>query len=61
MIKSIGEDGQPLVEYQQKNYTDVSPEHFEIAVEAMSDVIKHGTGMRANLPDIEVCGKNWNR
>lgn len=57
MIKSIGEDGQPLVQYQEKNYTDVSPEHFEIAVEAMSDVIKHGTGMRANLPDIEVCGK----
>ncbi len=57
MIKSIGEDGQSLAQYQEKNYTDVSPEHFEIAVEAMSDVIKHGTGMRARLPDIEVCGK----
>ncbi|MEM8965933.1 MAG: penicillin-binding transpeptidase domain-containing protein [Bacteroidota bacterium] len=57
MIKSIGEDGQPLAQYQEKNYTDVSPEHFEVAVEAMSDVIKRGTGMRANLPDIEVCGK----
>ncbi|WKN44490.1 penicillin-binding protein 2 [Tunicatimonas pelagia] len=57
MIKSIGEDGQSLAQYQEKNYTDVSPEYFEIAVEAMSDVIKSGTGMRANLPDIEVCGK----
>lgn len=57
LIKSIGEDGQPLHEYTEKHYTNVSSEHFEIAVEAMSDVIKHGTGMRANLPDIEVCGK----
>ncbi|MEM6840747.1 MAG: penicillin-binding protein 2 [Bacteroidota bacterium] len=57
LIKSIGEDGQPLVRYREKNYTKISPEHFEIAVEAMSDVIKRGTGMRANLPDIEVCGK----
>ncbi|MGB3587592.1 MAG: penicillin-binding transpeptidase domain-containing protein, partial [Tunicatimonas sp.] len=57
MIKSIGEDGQPLAQYQEKNYTKVSSEHFEIAVEAMSDVITRGTGMRANLPDIEVCGK----
>ncbi len=58
LIKSIGEDGKPLEQYQQKNYTKIDPQHFEIAVEAMADVVKYGTGShRAKLADIEVCGK----
>ena len=57
LIKSIGEDGQPLQQYTEKHYTAVDAKYFETAVEAMASVVEQGTGMRARLPDIEVCGK----
>ncbi len=58
LIKSIGDSNKPLEEYQVKHYTTVSPEHFEVAVEAMAEVVRSGTGQyRAKLKDIEVCGK----
>jgi penicillin-binding protein 2 len=58
LIKSIGENGKPLSKYLQKNYTGVDSTYFEVAVEAMAEVIKSGTGQyRAKLKNIEVCGK----
>ncbi len=58
LIKGIGDSGQPLPRFTQKNYTGVDSVYFEVAVEAMSQVIKSGTGQwRAKLKDIEVCGK----
>lgn len=58
LIKSIGNTGKPLPKYTQKNYTGVDSAYFEVAVEAMAEVVKSGTGQwRAKLPDIEVCGK----
>lgn len=58
LIKSIGDSGKPLLRYTEKNYTGVDSAYFEIAVEAMSQVVKSGTGQyRAKLKDIEVCGK----
>jgi penicillin-binding protein 2 len=58
LIKSIGEDNEPLPEFQQKNYTTVDSKYFDVAVEAMAEVVRSGTGQfRAKLQDIEVCGK----
>ena len=58
LIKSIGESGKPLPEYQVKNYTTVDSKYFDVAVEAMAEVVRSGTGQyRAKLADIEVCGK----
>ena len=58
LVKSIGDSGEPLPEYKEKHFTSVDPKHFDIAVEAMSEVVKSGTGQyRAKLKDIEVCGK----
>lgn len=58
LIKSIGDSGVPLSKYTQKHYTGVDSVYFELAVEAMAEVIKSGTGQwRAKLKDIEVCGK----
>ncbi|MEN8247728.1 MAG: penicillin-binding protein 2 [Bacteroidota bacterium] len=57
LIKQIGDRG-PLPKYSTKHDTGIKPEYFEIAVEAMAEVVKSGTGQyRAKLPDIEVCGK----
>jgi penicillin-binding protein 2 len=58
LVKSIGDSGEPLPEYREKNYTSVDAEYFDVAVEAMAEVIKSGTGQyRAKLKDIEVAGK----
>jgi penicillin-binding protein 2 len=58
LVKSVGETGKPLPIYQEKNYTSVDPKYFDIAVEAMANVVESGTGQyRARLKDIVVCGK----
>ena len=58
LIKSIGNASTPLEKYTRKHFTTIDPEHFEVAVEAMAEVVKSGTGQyRAQLKDIEVCGK----
>lgn len=58
LIKSIGDSDQPLPIYREKHFTTVDSIHFNIAVEAMAEVVKSGTGQyRASLKNIEVCGK----
>ncbi|MDX1627387.1 MAG: penicillin-binding protein 2 [Fulvivirga sp.] len=58
LVKSIGDSGKPLPEYLEKHYTSVDSQYFKLAVEAMANVVKSGTGQyRAKLKDIEVCGK----
>ena len=58
LVKSIGTTGKPLPEYLEKHYTTIDPENFEIAADAMEEVVRSGTGQyRASLKDIIVCGK----
>lgn len=58
LIKAIGEDGQPLEKYTEKQYTSINPSYFEVAADAMEQVVESGTGQyRARLQDIIVCGK----
>lgn len=58
LIKAIGEDGQPLEKYTEKQYTSINPSYFEVAADAMEQVVSSGTGQyRARLQDIIVCGK----
>ena len=58
LIKEANENGEPLPQFLIKHETEINSEYFEIAVEAMAEVVKSGTGQyRAKLPDIEVCGK----
>jgi len=57
-VKSIGNDG-PLPQFRKKNYTLVDRKHYEVIVEGMRRVVHEpgGTGRRARLTDIVVCGK----
>lgn len=58
LIKSIGDSGKPLPQYQEKHYTTIAPENFLIAIDAMQNVVESGTGQyRAKLKDVIVCGK----
>lgn len=56
LVKQIGEDGAMEV-YKQKHFTTIDSAHFKIAVDAMQNVVQAGTGARASIPDIVVCGK----
>ncbi len=58
LVKSIGDSGLPLPQYRQKHSTSINSEFFEIAADAMEEVVKTGTGRhRASLKDVVVCGK----
>ncbi|WP_299822445.1 penicillin-binding protein 2 [uncultured Pontibacter sp.] len=59
IIRSVGDDGKPLKEYQERHYTSVNAKHYEPIVEGMAEVVRAGTARRANLSKvgIEVCGK----
>jgi penicillin-binding protein 2 len=59
LVRSVGEDGQPLEKYRERHYTTVDPKHFDVVIEGMEAVIKAGTGRMANLEHlgITVCGK----
>lgn len=59
IIRSIGENGKPLPEYQQRHSTAVEARHYDPVIEGMAAVVKAGTGRNASLEKlgIEVCGK----
>ena len=43
--------------YTTKRYTNVERKHYETVVTGMRAAVTSGTCRRANIPDIEVCGK----
>lgn len=57
IVKAIGKDQKPLPQYLIKHYTTIDSTNFRVAIDAMQRVVDAGTGMRAKLQDIIVCGK----
>jgi|JI10StandDraft_1071094.scaffolds.fasta_scaffold01687_19 penicillin-binding protein 2 len=57
LVKAIGENGKPLPQYSERHYTTIDSSYFVIAVDAMQKVVEEGTGLRARLADLIVCGK----
>jgi penicillin-binding protein 2 len=57
-VKAIGDKG-PLEQFRTKHYSKVDAIHYETIVEGMRRVVHEpgGTGRRARLKDIVVCGK----
>ena len=56
VVKGI--EGEPLdTLYTSKRYTKVESRHYERVVEGMRAAVLGGTCRKANIPDIEVCGK----
>jgi penicillin-binding protein 2 len=52
-----GDTSQILAKYKTPIYSKVHPSHFEPVVKGMQDVVIAGTGRRAQISDIVVCGK----
>lgn len=58
LIKAIGDSAKPLPQFTEKHYTTIDPKNFQIAADAMQQVVEAGTGQyRAKLKDVIVCGK----
>lgn len=57
IVKEIGKDGKPLPKFSEKHYTSIDSANFLIAIDAMQQVVEAGTGLRARIPDLVVCGK----
>ena len=57
IIRSIGQDGLPDPKYLIKNEVGIDTIHFEAVIAGMQEVVRSGSGRRAYMTNIEVCGK----
>lgn len=58
LIKTINNGQTPLNPANLvKHQTTVDPQYYEFVTKAMEDVVRVGTGHKAYLPDIRICGK----
>lgn len=59
VVRYYGEDSTKIDKYYEKHETGIDAEYFEIAQRGMYDVVHGagGTGHRADVPGIAVCGK----
>lgn len=54
IVQSIA--GEEPLEYD-KNDVGIDQEHFDVVIEGMQKVIEEGSGRRAFIPDLAICGK----
>lgn len=59
LVRYFGPDSTRNEEFYERHETGINPAYFEIAANGMYDVVHGagGTARRANIPDIDVCGK----
>lgn len=57
IIKEIGENGLPKEKYREKHFVGIDSIHFRTVIDALESVVSGGTGLRAAIPGIKVCGK----
>lgn len=56
LVKSIENDSIPE-RFRVKRKTTIDPEHFDLAIEGMYQVVEAGTGRAGRIPGIPFCGK----
>eukprot|EP01132_Coremiostelium_polycephalum_P000278 gene278-363_t len=53
LIKAIGDHATAI----KKHILPIEPQHFDLVIKAMHDVITSSSGRRAYLPNVPICGK----
>lgn len=56
-VRSVGDSKIPLPIYTQRQYVSIHVDHFTVIQKAMQQVVTKGTGWRAQVPEMSVCGK----
>lgn len=54
VVKAV--EGAPL-DYTRKNHVGIDSVHFPVVIDGMEQVVKIGSGVRAYIPDLAICGK----
>lgn len=57
IVKRIGGKPNPNPLYQTKNWTSIDTSYFQVMIEGMEEVVKHGTAYVAQIPGISIAGK----
>ncbi len=57
VVKEISDAGKPRERYLKKHFVGIDSVHFRTVIDAMEMVVEGGTGFRAAIPGIAVCGK----
>ena len=57
IIKSIDDNGEPDTRFKVKNEIGIDSIYFNPVINGMQAVVRSGSGRRAYMPDIAVCGK----
>ena len=57
VIRAIGSPENPNRGYQARRQCDISPQYFDLVIEAMHQVVEAGTATNAKMDSIAICGK----
>ena len=57
IIRSVGTTGLPVPEFRVRHMVGIDSVNFIPVIDGMEQVVKVGSGLRAYLPDVAVCGK----
>jgi penicillin-binding protein 2 len=57
IIKSVDDNGLPDPKYIIKNEVGIDSVHFNSVINGMEEVVRSGSGRRAYMTNIKVCGK----
>lgn len=57
IIKSIDENGSKRDIYTKQNWVGIDSTHYPVVIDGMEEVIQFGSGRRAFIKDIAICGK----
>jgi penicillin-binding protein 2 len=57
IVKKIGNKPNPEKRFQQRNYTDVDANYYDIVQDGMESVVESGTAAASKIKGVRVCGK----
>ena len=57
IVKQVGESSKPVEKYLVENQVGIDSVYFNYVLDGMEEVVRSGSGRRAYMPNIAICGK----